>query len=829
MIEIKGVNKTYRSKKSADTNALRNINLTFENKGLVFIVGKSGSGKSTLLNLLGGLDTPDKGKILIDHKDLCKMSNQELDSYRNSYVGFVFQEFNLLEEFNVFENINLSLKLQGINDDKLILDTLKNLDIDGLEKRNTNELSGGQKQRVAIARTLVKKPKLILADEPTGNLDRKSSDQIFRILKKISKEELVIVVSHDIESAFVYADRIIKIEDGEIIEDSKKNVKRDKMERSKYEKSTLPFGYIYKMASSYLMNKPGRLVLTILLSMLAFSFMCFCINIYLFDDVSLIKNTINDNNFNTLRIDHREVKFNKYGNREETALDFKKGDIALVEASTSSKVNKEYALYENNNSLNFEFGPISTELLENDAYSVKPSNFKFIELSDKRIIKLYNGEYPSNNDEIVVHKYFADSIINFGIYDINDNLYKPNNYEEIVNDKTQIKLGTHKVIISGIVNDDNSLYERAFKMGEFWSNDLKNFYIENYSSKSSYIYVNDTFIDDLVLGNKLDLSRLTLKYNNISNEDSIELLNSSVKYYDLNGNLKEKSSISENEIILSIDTFRLYSDFNKDFDKYLKNNKNLVYDKIVEKYLIKYLKENKLNDINIKLINRTFNNSSDVHVIGVSLKDKNYISSTYNDYFDSSKKIVTSVYVYEDDKDKIEYIFNDLDYLYDKEYYDEGEKYYISFNNSNRVYSVIFIYHMAKRYLFTFSVVFVLFSILLILNYISASITTYKKEIGILRSIGTSSGGVTKIFVIETLLIGLIAWVFGILMWIVESYELNNSFFGNMFFKLRGIVINPSTVIISLAFIVIASLLITCLLMEKINKVKPIDVVLNRD
>ena len=136
---------------------------------------------------------------------------------------------------------------------------------------------------------------------------------------------------------------------------------------------------------------------------------------------------------------------------------------------------------------------------------------------------------------------------------------------------------------------------------------------------------------------------------------------------------------------------------------------------------------------------------------------------------------------------------------------------------------------MARRYLFTFSVVFVLFSILLILNYISASITTYKKEIGILRSIGTSSGGVTKIFVIETLLIGLIAWVFGILMWIVESYELNNSFFGNMFFKLRGIVINPSTVIISLAFIVIASLLITCLLMEKINKVKPIDVVLNRD
>lgn len=829
MIEIKGVHKIYRSKKSADTNALKDINLTFDNKGLVFIVGRSGSGKSTLLNLLGGLDTPDKGKILIDNKDICKMNNKELDAYRNSYIGFVFQEFNLLEEFNVFENINLSLKLQGINDDKLILDTLKKLDMEGLEYRNTNELSGGQKQRVAIARTLVKKPRLILADEPTGNLDRKSSDQIFRILKNISKEELVIVVSHDTESAFMYADRIIKIEDGEIIEDSKRNVKRNKIEKSKFEKSILPFSYIYKMATSYLMNKPGRLVLTILLSMIAFSFMCFCINVYLFDDVSLIKNTIRDNNYNALKIEHRNVEFNKYGNREEDSLDFQDGDVFHVENIIGKKVSKEYTLYENNNFLGFEFGSIPSSLIENDAYNIKPSNFKFIELNDENIIKLFIGKYPTTNEEIVVHKYFADSIINFGIYDINDELYMPSSYDDIINDRHYIKLGAHQVIISGIVDDDNSLYKSAFDLGEFWNNDLKNYYVENYSSKSSLIYVNNSFINDIVLENKMDLSKLFLNYESIINEDKIELLNKNIKYYDMKGNLQEKSSLNGDEIILSIDTFRLYSNFDKDFNNYLKSNKGLVYNKIIEKYLIKYLKENDHNNMYISIVNKTYNSSGSARVIGVSLKDINYISDTYNNYFDSSKKVITSLYFYENDSSKIQNDFNKLDYVYDKKYYDEGEKYYLSFNNSNKVYSVIFLYHMIKRYLFTFSIVFVLFCILLILNYISSSITAYKKEIGILRSIGTSSGGVTKIFTIETLLIGLISWVFGLLLWLVESYELNDSFFKGLYFNLKGIVINPSVILISLIFIVFASLLITSLLMEKINKVKPIDVVLNRD
>ena len=183
MVELKKVRKVYHSKKGPDTEALHNINVTMGNRGLVFIVGKSGSGKSTLLNLLGGLDLPTEGNIIVDKKDLTKLNPRQMDAYRNSCVGFIFQEFYTLEEYNVYENIELALKLQRKKYELNEIDQLlEKLGIAGLGKRKINELSGGQKQRVAIARALIKDPYMILADGPTGNLDEESSEQIFNIL-----------------------------------------------------------------------------------------------------------------------------------------------------------------------------------------------------------------------------------------------------------------------------------------------------------------------------------------------------------------------------------------------------------------------------------------------------------------------------------------------------------------------------------------------------------------------------------------------------------------------------------------------------------------------
>ena len=165
MIELKNITKKYKSKKGLSTEALKGINLQFEENGLVFILGKSGSGKSTLLNILGGLDKYTSGDLIVNGKSSKNFSNSDWDAYRNTYMGFVFQEFNLIDNYTVYQNIKLSLELQNVKPTKE--EVLKVLDKVGLKdvlKRKPNELSGGQKQRIAIARALIKNSEIILAD-----------------------------------------------------------------------------------------------------------------------------------------------------------------------------------------------------------------------------------------------------------------------------------------------------------------------------------------------------------------------------------------------------------------------------------------------------------------------------------------------------------------------------------------------------------------------------------------------------------------------------------------------------------------------------------------
>ncbi len=220
MIEARNLRKVYAPKKGVEVNALDNVSLRLPDTGMVFILGKSGSGKSTLLNVLGGLDTIDSGEIIIKGQSTRDFKQSGFDSYRNTYVGFIFQEYNILEEFTVGANIALAIELQGRKaTNQEINDILAEVDLSGLGSRKPNELSGGQKQRVAIARALVKKPEIIMADEPTGALDSNTGRQVFDTLKELSKKKLVLIVSHDREFSEIYADRIIELADGRIISD----------------------------------------------------------------------------------------------------------------------------------------------------------------------------------------------------------------------------------------------------------------------------------------------------------------------------------------------------------------------------------------------------------------------------------------------------------------------------------------------------------------------------------------------------------------------------------------------------------------------------------
>ena len=200
--------------------AVNNVNIQIKRGEFVAIIGKSGSGKSTLLHMLGGLDTPTKGNVVLSGKDMYQMNEDKLAVFRRRKIGFIFQAFNLVSSINIWENIVLPLGLDGRKvDEAYVNDIISTLGIENRIHNLPNTLSGGQQQRVAIARALVARPEILFADEPTGNLDSKTSDEVIALLKMTAKKygQTIVMITHDDEIAQV-ADRILIIEDGKVVD-----------------------------------------------------------------------------------------------------------------------------------------------------------------------------------------------------------------------------------------------------------------------------------------------------------------------------------------------------------------------------------------------------------------------------------------------------------------------------------------------------------------------------------------------------------------------------------------------------------------------------------
>ena len=218
ILETKDLRKIYGSG-DTEVRALDGVNLSVENGEFVAIVGTSGSGKSTLLHMLGGLDRPTSGSVIVDGKDIFRLKDEALTIFRRRKIGFVFQSYNLVPVLNVYENIVLPIQLDGRRvDENFIGKIVKTLGLDGRLDALPSQLSGGQQQRVAIARALAAKPAIILADEPTGNLDSKTSQDVLGLLKVTSQKfsQTIVMITHNEEIAQM-ADRIIRIEDGRIV------------------------------------------------------------------------------------------------------------------------------------------------------------------------------------------------------------------------------------------------------------------------------------------------------------------------------------------------------------------------------------------------------------------------------------------------------------------------------------------------------------------------------------------------------------------------------------------------------------------------------------
>jgi ABC-type lipoprotein export system ATPase subunit len=661
MLKIVNLNKYYKTQRNDKFHALKDINVEFGNCGLIFILGKSGSGKSTLLNVLGGLDKFDSGDIYIKEKSSKDFKAADWDSYRNTYLGFVFQDYNIIDNYNISKNIKLALELQGIKEkaaNTKVEELLQIVQLDNMGKRKTNELSGGQKQRVAIARALIKDPEIILADEPTGNLDSETGEQIFSILRELANNKLVITVSHDKENAYKYADRIITMSDGEIIsdelneggfkyigdetdqyrtngeitrvikvpkgkslevEDLKKineSVIKDKgviylpikkgiqltisdlrainkfinseskdafipilknVENiqgtldTKYKdrenpailgliekikepfrliKSRLPFKISLEMAVSSIKSKKFKLVFTILLFLVSLGFFGFSETINKFDFATSAINSYNAANVNTISIYNTKGYKQHYGRVENVKTEFIKDDIVSILNKYDLKCGKAYDF---NKKIN----------LENiDSKVVSPKEILgFLEISDlnQLDLTLEYGNFPSNNQEILLTDYVASNVIKSKNY---------SNIVDLIGKPYYIK--NSQYIITGIVKTDYKNYE--------WLNSLSQAQLEdntselgkfmtNNSSTYSRIIVKEGFYKNFAASIKTVASKYSFliekkriekeedkwPYDNISNSfvklDNI-MLNNKYKtdyLYVANG----FTGLKENEILVS--------------------------------------------------------------------------------------------------------------------------------------------------------------------------------------------------------------------------------------------------------------------------------------
>ena len=272
MIELKGVRKDYRTK-GGEFPALRGVDLVLPDKGFVAVLGPSGCGKTTLLNLIGGLDHPTEGEILVDGASTKGYKDRDWDAYRNGRIGFVFQNYNLIPHHSVLVNVSVPLSLAGVRGkekERLAMEALGKVGILSEARKRPSELSGGQMQRVAIARAVANHPSVVLADEPTGALDSKTSLQVMDLLKGISEERLVVLVTHNRALAERFADRVVEMEDGEIKSDSNpcKSCIKDELlpEEGRKQKVFMGLAPAIKSSLGALWSKKGRTSLTVVAS-----------------------------------------------------------------------------------------------------------------------------------------------------------------------------------------------------------------------------------------------------------------------------------------------------------------------------------------------------------------------------------------------------------------------------------------------------------------------------------------------------------------------------------------------------------------------------------
>ncbi len=889
MLETKNLCKTYKPKKGVPVMAVDHVSLRFPEKGMVFLLGKSGSGKSTMLNLLGGLDQYDDGEIIIKGISSKDFSQQRFDSYRNTYVGFIFQEYNVLEEFTVGANIALALELQGKQaTDEELNAILTAVDLAGYGSRKPNELSGGQKQRVAIARALVKNPEIIMADEPTGALDSNTGRQVLDTLKKLSAEKLVIVVSHDREYAELYADRIIELADGKVIRDveavqseesaeEKKLVFRstsieippdyhlteeDRIQINEYLdalrsgtgasmmlpaasqrfketdesaipvqdgskfsliKSKLPMKSAFKIGCSSLKHKRFRLVMTVLLSVAAFSLFALVDTFSAYDHIRACTDSIIDSDVNYVSV-NKSVKRGKGIDAWWTSYGYRISEKDMEAIRKDTGINVTGLFLPRSASLSFKGQYDDTYKFTEGQYNTALNHCCGFAEVDEAFLREHSyeivaGKVPDGKkNEIMVSSALCETFVKAGYhaplteaeaanaYEADEKTGEPRStlkFEKIASPKDMVgkvlNLGGTEYTISGVVdtNFDLSRYDKLLESAERQSRseELVNYLLwSEYSTTVNYSLTGAAMVGKGKVAEMVAAEPKVYEsqnggcnintYTETENSDTV-WLNVNAQYYTkldkipdseivwLNG---KKDHLAEDEFIIPLSGLELYC------------NKQSVISKLLDK-LGAY--QEGTEEITAEGMNQLIKDA-----VGSNLLTYNYYYSdpetgewtNYPDYTEhKAAKIVGVVKAdsaYADAMvicdDMAQKLIHDTEGIYDSavggmpESRAEVEKFvrYCYRNNSDvteryelnnavtyELDTVNDVLKVLAKVFLYIGIAFAVFAALLMANFITTSIHYKRQEIGILRAIGSRSNDVFRIFFSESFVIAMINFV----------------------------------------------------------------------
>ena len=814
MIQLNNIGKIYQTRAKSNVVALKNIDLEFKNNGLVFVLGASGSGKTTLLNLIGGLDQPTSGNIIIDD-NLELGKDISFEFYRQNYVGFVFQEYNLLEDLNVFDNISLAVTYSDrVERSNAVKNILNDVALECYEKRKISELSGGQKQRVAIARALAQNSKVLLCDEPTGNLDSDTGKEIFDLLHRISKDKLVIVVSHNEEMATLYANRIVRIKDGNIQADTSNNETTNSNVKPIEFEHQNKVSLVYKLKCGFTnlfvqKFKTSIAFLLVFLSIFSMCLMQVCLSYN--SEQSIAKTLSNDSSIIILKNNSRN------------------NDSVLT-------ISEEFPLQDNLNTY---------MSISNYANGYRVSNDTFFILDNTNSSIIDSKEFYFKNDLsdgfAYVSDYFVDLVVN------SDENYSGLTFEEYaqLNDAEVIYKGHLQFKIAGIIKTDYKDYYD--ERGNVKTKDESSYltfplgYKLNYQYRAIYT-TNDTF-EKMFLDSYSSYYSRNEDYSIKVQETSYSTKVSNVQVYDIHRSnpsfylpsgyfgmceLVETSQstikrrITDDEIVINGALYNKIFGTNINWDDFYGQYYNAIYNGLPM--------ENSLPHLN-KRLTVTIENSDgkvleirDKKVIGVSTnftwgRDDLYFVYGTREGVGLTNKLLSTHYVSELNWQKISnktFLLRTL----------RRNSILVTGTKANLIYEKEYIVSQMSYFFMAVAGVISLIALISIFNLANAKIRDKKREIGILLAIGLKKSEVNFIFMLSIIIIMVLSALITIGLLYLTLYIINTL-----------LIIEPFGFIsyFNASWLTYVVIILTCILMcvismiplVRITNQEPVDIITN--